>query len=339
MTPNRAPTIVAVIPLYNGAPFIEEAIRSVLAQTRLPEDIVVIDDGSQDDGPAIVARMAERDPRIRLIAKPNGGQSSARNLGIAQTEGDLIALLDQDDAWYPDHLAELMVPFTEEAGRAAGASPLGWSYGNLDEVDVTGALINRSVLRLTRVPHPKTNLTDILRHDAFILPSATLISREAFEAVGGFDERLSGYEDDDLFLRLMEHGYGHAYVDKPLSRWRIYAASTSFSPRMSRSRMAFAEILIERYGSHHPGYVAEFVAPRFTETLLERYGVALRQKDMAAMGAITRDYGHLMRHLAGRRAVMARILHAVMPFPALTAPLWRAGSLARGVLRRLSGRR
>src|SRR4051812_47059696 len=104
--------ITAVIPLYNGAEVIEAAPRSVLTQNLPPAKIHVVDGGSTDNGPEIVALMA-REHDITLFRKKNGGQSSARNLGIANSDTPLIALLDQDDTWYPHHLAELVKPFQE----------------------------------------------------------------------------------------------------------------------------------------------------------------------------------------------------------------------------------
>src|SRR5258708_4402360 len=96
-------SIVAIIPLYNGARWIEQSIASVLAQTLQPEEFIVVDDGSTDNGPEIVFRLAKDHP-ITLLRKPNGGQSSARNFGVAKSQSALIALLDQDDIWYPNHL-------------------------------------------------------------------------------------------------------------------------------------------------------------------------------------------------------------------------------------------
>src|ERR1700730_9073288 len=100
----------------------------------------------------------------------------------------LIALLDQDDAWYPHHLETLAEPFRKRRGI-----PLGWVYSNLDEIDESGRMVNNLMLD-RRIPaeNPKRSLTACLSHDLFILPSASLIRREAFEAVGGFDERLCG---------------------------------------------------------------------------------------------------------------------------------------------------
>ena len=78
----------------------------------------------------------------------------------------------------------------------------------------------------------------------FVLPTASIISRVAFEALGGFDESLSGYEDDDLFLRMFRAGYDHVYVDQALARWRIFSTSSTYSKRMASSRMTFANKLL-----------------------------------------------------------------------------------------------
>ncbi len=252
--------ITAVIPLYNGAPFIREAVESILAQTLRADEIIVVDDGSTDDGPLIVAELA-RLHTIRLIRKENGGQSSARNVGVDHAHGDLIAFLDQDDAWYPNHLAELIKPFYENR-----AIELGWSYSNLDEVGENGELISRGFLDIMKMSHPKRDLMACLRFDMFVLPSASLISRKAFRSVGGFDERLSGYEDDDLFLRLFQAGYDNVYLSAPLSKWRMHQSSSSYSVRMAVSRMTYMRMLIARFPNNADTaryYVRDLIAPRF----------------------------------------------------------------------------
>ena len=244
---TRAPsapdlTIAAVIPLYNGAPFIEAALNSVLAQILPASEIIVVDDGSTDNGPGLVERMAANHP-ITLIRKENGGQGSARNLGVRHASSRLVAFLDQDDMWYPNHLSELAAPF-----RSVRYPELGWVYSNLDEVDIDGFMVTRGCLdRKPEVEHPKRSLTGCLMTDMFVLPTSSLISREAFERVGGFDERLVGYEDDDLFLRLFRHGYDSVYLPRALSKWRIYSSSASFSSSMGRSRMIYFRKLIETF--------------------------------------------------------------------------------------------
>jgi glycosyltransferase involved in cell wall biosynthesis len=259
-------SIVAIIPLYNGARWIEQSIASVLSQTLQPDEFIVVDDGSTDDGPAIVERLAQNHP-ITLLRKPNGGQSSARNFGVAHSNSRLIALLDQDDAWYPHHLETLAEPFRKRRGI-----PLGWVYSNLDEIDESGGMVNKLMLD-RRIPaeNPKRSLTACLSHDLFILPSASLISREAFEAVGGFDERLCGYEDDDLFLRLFRAGYDNVYLNEPLSKWRLYPSSTSYTHRMLESRMIYAKKLFDLFPDNpkHRSYLSrDCIAPRFMHLLI-----------------------------------------------------------------------
>ena len=277
----KMPTISAIIPLYNGAKFIEEAITSILNQTVQPCEIIVVDDGSTDNGPAIVKMMAEKHP-IKLLHKDNGGQSSARNFGVAHSKGELIALLDQDDVWYTHHLEELLKPFLDPS---AGPE-LGWVYSDLDEVDTLGRMINHRFLRTLPTPHPKTNMFMCLREDMFILPSASLISRKAFDSVNGFDERLSGYEDDDLFLRMFRAGYANIFLEMPLSKWRIYPESSSYTYRMRRSRGIYARKLLAEYKDDPDRarfILRDVIVPRFYGHALAEYVKALKGDDPAAI--------------------------------------------------------
>ena len=96
------PFFSVVIPLYNTGKYIEVTVRSVIGQTYKNFEVVIVDDGSTDDGPEKVGLVG--DSRIRLIRKENGGVSSARNRGIAEARGEYIAFLDADDEWRPDAL-------------------------------------------------------------------------------------------------------------------------------------------------------------------------------------------------------------------------------------------
>ncbi len=310
------PAITAIIPLYNGGEFIEEALDSVLTQTLPPAKIVVVDDGSTDNGPDIVKQMACQ-RNIFLIHKQNGGQSSARNLGVAQARTPLIALLDQDDVWYPHHLEELVKPF-----RETRYPEVGWVYSNLDEVDRDGRMVTRSCLdQKPEIQHPKRSLVGCLTTDMFVLPTSSLISRRAFEAAGGFDERLVGYEDDDLFLRMFRLGYDNVYINKALSRWRIFSDSASHSLRMGRSRMIYLRKLIEMFPPgdfRNLNYVRELIAPRFCPWLLLEYRAALANGDRAALLAAIEDLEFLSDFLP-RQARLA--IRAMLPMMA-----WRPTS-------------
>jgi glycosyltransferase involved in cell wall biosynthesis len=312
-------SVVAIIPLYNGARWIEAAIKSVLDQTVPPNEFIIVDDGSTDDGPAIVERIAKEHPRTRLLRKPNGGQSSARNFGVAQSTSRLIALLDQDDVWYANHLEKLMEPFQ----HSTNGVPLGWVYGNLDEVDENGLLVRRSVLDTVPATHPKRVLVDCLRHDMFVLPSASLISREAFLAVGGFDDRLSGYEDDDLFLRLFRAGFDNVYINESLTRWRLFAGSTSYTDRMARSRLIYAQKLIDAYPDdkyRHRQYANDFIAPRFVRSIIfDDLVRAIRYDNSDLANRSLDDLKQLLPYLRWQKRTML----------AVTIPLMRNLTLAK----------
>jgi len=332
MTSGR-PTISAIIPLFNGAAFIEDALNSVFAQTLPPDEIIVVDDGSADDGAALVERLsAARD--VTLIRKENGGQSSARNLGIARATGDLIALLDQDDMWYPHHLEEMVKPF---CGRHF--PPLGWVYSNLDEVDRQGRMVARCTLRFASdVQHPKRDLIGCLSTDMFILPSASLISRDAILAVGGFDEALSGYEDDDLFVRLFRAGYDNIYIKEALTRWRIFDGSASFTRRMARSRVAYLKKLIAAFPDDPRAgrfFARDMLAPRFFPWLVGEYTAALRGGNPRDIEVALDDLMMLARLHKPRVRRTVALLHPALRLAATKGWILSLSRMARPVMRRV----
>jgi glycosyltransferase involved in cell wall biosynthesis len=292
---NADVSITAIIPLYNGAKFIELAIRSVLSQTLQPDELIVVDDGSTDEGPSTVERLANENPLIRLLHKPNSGQSSARNFGVRHSKSNLIALLDQDDVWYPHHLERLSGPFRKRPGIR-----LGWVWSDLDEVDQTGGLVSRRLLRRLGRNQPKTTLEQCLKENMFILPSASLIDREAFEKVMGFDEKLSGYEDDDFFLRLFWAGYENIFLDEPLSQWRIHRSSSSHTARMGISGIAYSQKLLDNFHdveAFHGDFVRKCIAPRFVKTMLAEYYRAVNRKDFATAELAIDSIAALMPYL------------------------------------------
>jgi glycosyltransferase involved in cell wall biosynthesis len=322
-------TITAIIPLYNGEKYIEEAVRSVLAQTLPPAEIIVVDDGSTDGGAAVVERLCLDYP-IKLIRKENGGQSSARNRGVACAGGDLIALLDQDDAWYPNHLEDLIKPFLQPSSEN-----LGWVYSNLDEMDERGLIVTKSFLSTIPTQHPKQDLLNCLRADMFVLPSASLISRRAFNAVGGFDERLSGYEDDDLFLRLFRAGFGNIFINEPLSKWRIYPSSSSYSFRMAKSRSIYARKLFEEYPDDPQRaryYGRDVLGPRFLTHMLYEYRKAVSLRDPAAIAVTLDDLRYIQPFLKPKLRTALSTLLALGP---RAEPLLRIQSALRPIYVRL----
>ncbi|HMA53239.1 MAG TPA: glycosyltransferase family A protein, partial [Acidobacteriota bacterium] len=118
----NVPRVTVVIPLYNKAPYIAAAVRSVLAQTFTDFEVIVVDDGSLDDGAEVVDRFD--DPRLRLVRQENQGESAARNKGVTLAASELLAFLDADDEWTPSHLEVLL----RLADRFPGAGLLATAY-------------------------------------------------------------------------------------------------------------------------------------------------------------------------------------------------------------------
>lgn len=326
------PAIVAIIPVYNGAKYIERAILSVLAQTVQPAEFLVIDDGSTDDSREVIQRLAAEHPLVRLVTKENGGQSSARNLGVKSSSSPLIAFLDQDDAWYQNHLEKLSEPFQ------TGNLRLGWVYSDMDQVDKNWMMVRRDMLRTIPIQHPKRDLSVCLKEDMFILPSASLISRDAFEASGGFDERLSGYEDDDLFLRLFRLGYDNIFIPQALSAWRIFTGSTSYTDRMARSRIIYMNKLIEAFPDEpdmNLFWCRDCIAPRFRKNLFSEYLRGIRTGNRKLAEASIEDVSKLIGYMRFKQRVAFSALMPLMSNYGLARLAYRLNlyTIARRLLR------
>lgn len=111
-TDNRKVSIIT--PLYNGERFVAKTIESVLAQTYQDWEMIVVNDGSKDNGPSIVEEYCKKDSRIQLVSQPNGGSAAARNNGIRRASGRYIALLDADDVWMPFFLESQLALMNEK---------------------------------------------------------------------------------------------------------------------------------------------------------------------------------------------------------------------------------
>lgn len=294
----------------------------MLNQTRPADEVIIVDDGSNDDGVQLAASIASGHGNVRFLSKSNGGQSSARNLGVKNTQADLVAFLDQDDWWYPEHLEEL-----EKAAMKLDPADFGWVYSDVDEYDVKGGLVTRNMLGRMQTEHPKRTLHNALWADMYVVPSAALVSRTAIDAIGGFDERLRGYEDDDLFIRLFHAGFTNDYVDRPLSGWRIHHGSTSYSPVMARSAVLYAQKLLETFPDDVPRsryYARDLIAPRFFRHAVENYKNAARSRDGDSISSAIQGIDRLIPYMRRKRRSRYRLIRPFLmslPHAALTS--WR----------------
>ena len=197
---RHLPTVSVIIPTYNRAAVVTEAIDSVLAQTFRNFELIVIDDGSTDD---TFDRLAAYQGRIHLICQENHGVSHARNIGIRAARGEYIALLDSDDLWLPKKL-EMQIAVME----AQPDIPL----CHTEEI-----WIRRGVRVNQMKKHQKHGGCIFPNCLPFcvISPSSVLIRRALFNDVGYFDEALLACEDYDLWLRVTKT-YSVHFIETPL---------------------------------------------------------------------------------------------------------------------------
>ena len=208
--PTSRPTFSIVIPAYQAAAFIGDAVGSALAQTLAPVDVIVCNDGSTDD---LAGALAPYRGAITLIDKENGGEASAKNAGVAAARGEYVAILDADDVFLPRRL--------EALAELATARP------DLDLLNTDSfVVVDGTVVRRCYDSSFRFEVDDqrraILRTN--FLPFVA-VRRAAYLAVGGFDETLRRVPDWDCWLRMIVGGAQAGLVDEPLAEYRLRATN------------------------------------------------------------------------------------------------------------------
>jgi len=317
-TESTVPDVTVVLPVYNGAEFVREAVASVQAQTLGSWELVVVDDGSTDASMRIVAETAGGDIRVVTLQQTNRGQSAARNAGVERARGRYLAFLDQDDRYAPDRL-QRAIDFLDSR------PDVGMVYMDVDLIDREGRVLVRNALSsgnppIPPRPHPKTSLQQCLEADMFIVPGTATMRREVFAQAGGFDENLSGYEDDDLFLRVFQRARIDFIPDTGLS-WRLFQESSSYSSRMDRSRLQYFRKLCSTFPDQprlNLYWVQDVIAPRFCITYAAEIVRSRRLQDFDRVARLVSDFEELHPRpwWTGPLILVARFLP-----PALLRPL------------------
>lgn len=224
-------SIVSVIlPVYNGAAFLEQAVESILSQTYRNFELLAIDDGSTDDSLAILNRFAAMDERVRVISRPNKGLTATLNEGLTLAKGTYIARMDADDIAYPTRfeaqVAHLdthpdvvvvggQVSLMDGAGRSLGALPLPCDHVTIDQRHMKGVVV---------VCHP-----------------AVMMRASAARAIDGYDEKYEAAEDFDLWLRLAETGQ-IANLDCQVLHYRQHLESVGYAKRQRQCLSAWRAV-------------------------------------------------------------------------------------------------
>jgi len=208
------PKVSIVIPVFNGADFMAEAIDSALAQTYGNIEVIVVNDGSRDGGKTDAIARGYGD-RIRYFIKENGGVATALNLGIKVMDGDYFSWLSHDDVYYLDKIEE-QVNYLRTGPREVVL------YGDFDCID-----LNSKFLHAERVPHIEPSLFRFLLLACHpINGCTTLVPRSCFDAVGFFNEELRVVQDYEMWFRLARR-YDVVHVPRIVLKSRLHPGQGS----------------------------------------------------------------------------------------------------------------
>ncbi|MGE5529348.1 MAG: glycosyltransferase family 2 protein [Patescibacteria group bacterium] len=207
------PLVSVVIPVYNQAAYVGEAVQSALNQTLTDREVIVVNDGSTDGTAAVLAGFGER---IRVFHKPNGGTSSALNLGISQATGRYVAWLSADDVFLPEKL-HLQVNAMMHHPRA------GLCYTDWYIIDGAGCITGQSG---SPTFAGREAVVGGLLQGCCINGSTVLMLRSALARVGPFNEAYRQAHDYDMWLRFALY-YEFVHVARPLLKYRWHGANLS----------------------------------------------------------------------------------------------------------------
>jgi glycosyltransferase involved in cell wall biosynthesis len=221
------PTVSVIIPSYNYARFLAETIDSVLAQTYPAIEVIVVDDESPDDTPRVMAQFGSK---ILGIRKQNAGVSAAINTGVERATGDYLAFLDADDVWLPKKLEMQMARFQSEPD-------LGLVHCATEEIDATG---NVTGLQLAGQEGWVADEMLLLRRPVILGGGSSAVTRRSiFDAIGGFDPRITVSQDWDFCFRVARrHRVG--FVPEILMRYRLHGKNGHGNVRKMERDMLLA---------------------------------------------------------------------------------------------------
>jgi len=202
---EEQPLVSVIIPVYNGAQYLREALESVFAQTYHPFEVIVVDDGSVDDSGVIAQSFQD----VRYIHRANQGVAAARNHGIENARGEFLAFLDQDDLWTPEKL-KLQIGYL------------------LDHPEIGYTLTNQQYFVDPGATLPAWFRKELFSsaHTGWVL-GTLVVRRAAFEKVGGFATGYAAASDSDWFFRAKAAGIPMVVVPELLLMKRIHGSNES----------------------------------------------------------------------------------------------------------------
>lgn len=268
---EKQPRVSVIIPTYDSASFVAEAIESVLRQSYADYEIIVADDGSTDTTREVLERFGDK---ITFLNLPHRGICATRNAAITKSRGEFIALLDSDDIWEPDKL-ELQVAYMDTHPEFA----LVYSYST----NFTGTE-EGSVSLVKKIDFEGFVFTDLFTKGSFA-NSTILMRRSVFNEVGGYDESLTAMEDYELNLRISQK-YQIGRVSRSLLRRRIHPGSfyssgydNQYTYQLPVYDKYMSDSAVEKLiGKTKAQYMSGFVAKFIFKNLYDQHEEFISQK-------------------------------------------------------------
>jgi len=265
--------ISIIIPAFNTEKYLAKTLQSATGQSYRHTEIIIINDGSNDQTPEIANAFKQKDSRITIIDQKNQGLSAARNTGIRHANGQIIAFLDSDDWWHPEYLEKM-------AFRLSRSEQLGMSFSRIQYADDAG-----NVLPMFTRGHVK----NIKRHDFLYMNplscgSNMVIKKRFLSDIGFFDESLKRVEDLDFLYRAASHRYFQiSGIKEYLVYYRIREGLTFDMDLMETSWKQFMEkVKQSRYKDFAKHYLPAFIS--------QKLFYARKAQQLGLSSKVTRSY-------------------------------------------------
>lgn len=288
-----------IIPCYNQARYLRQAVASCLAQDYTALEVIVIDDGSTDDPRAALGELAQ-DSRLKWMLQENRGVACARNAGIAASAGTFFKFLDADD-W----LAPTVIGKQVEILRADPA--LGFVYCDRIRTNKEGAALDAGTVA-ERAASLDGDLFPLLLWGGFFPPLTVLVPRSVLERVGDFDASVVPCEDYDLWLRITAHGYRVQFLNEPLAYYRRHEESASQNrARLEAQQRAVLKKIVAQFPDRVANALAELGA-QYTGWNAERARMSVREREgNEGIARLEQEKAALQRAADAREDYLRRI--------------------------------
>lgn len=248
---SRTPLVSVLMPAYNQARYIEDALESLLHQTYANWEVAIVDDGSPDDVAGIAQKYADADPRISFYHTGNHGVAAARNFAASKTSGELILPLDADDTFEPRYMELCVEKFLENP-----ETKLVYCRWNM-----FGAVTKTTPLEYR-------GFADMLVANTIF--SAAMYKREDFDRIGGYDTEIPfGFEDWDFWISLLDEESLVCQIPLPLFNYRIKDASRSTSVNAEENQRITREYIYRKHSSKYNSIHSDYISILQRLTYLE----------------------------------------------------------------------